>query len=46
MSLVDTVVYVIGHLERKTVKANTSVPANMRSLSLIQISGKIKEDSL
>nr|WP_308219211.1 NosD domain-containing protein [Bartonella machadoae] len=40
-----TAVYVTGHLEGNNGKANTSAAANVRGLSLIQVSGKAKEDS-
>ncbi|EJF88394.1 outer membrane autotransporter barrel domain-containing protein [Bartonella vinsonii subsp. arupensis OK-94-513] len=40
-----TAVYVTGRLEENNVKANTSVSANTRGVSLIQVSGKAQEDS-
>ncbi|EJF86112.1 outer membrane autotransporter barrel domain-containing protein, partial [Bartonella vinsonii subsp. arupensis OK-94-513] len=40
-----TSVYVTGRLEDNNDKANTSVAANVRGLSLIQVSGKAQEDS-
>lgn len=40
-----TAVYVTGHLKENNVKANTSVSANARVVSLIQVSEKAQEDS-
>ncbi|MCZ2158402.1 autotransporter outer membrane beta-barrel domain-containing protein [Bartonella sp. 220] len=40
-----TAVYVTGRLEENNVKANTSASANVRGVSLIQVSGKAQEDS-
>ncbi len=40
-----TSVYVTGRLEENNVEANTSAAANMRGLSLIQVSGKAEENS-
>ncbi len=41
----NTSVYVTGRLEANNVKANTSAAANIRGLSLIQVSGKAEENS-
>ncbi|WP_208437317.1 autotransporter outer membrane beta-barrel domain-containing protein [Bartonella taylorii] len=41
----NTSVYVTGRLENDNVKANTSAAANIRGLSLIQVSGKAEESS-
>ncbi|WP_375670454.1 autotransporter outer membrane beta-barrel domain-containing protein, partial [Bartonella sp. PS7NMGDW] len=41
----NTSVYVTGRLEGNNVKANTSAAANIRGLSLIQVSGKAEENS-
>ncbi|WP_273788016.1 autotransporter outer membrane beta-barrel domain-containing protein, partial [Bartonella grahamii] len=40
-----TSVYVTGRLEDNNVEANTSAAANIRGLSLIQVSGKAEESS-
>ncbi|SSZ39146.1 Type V secretory pathway, adhesin AidA [Bartonella grahamii] len=40
-----TSVYVTGRLEDDNVEANTSAAANVRGLSLIQVSGKAEESS-
>ncbi|WP_375629982.1 autotransporter outer membrane beta-barrel domain-containing protein, partial [Bartonella sp. TT67HLJMS] len=40
-----TSVYVTGRLENDNVEANTSAAANVRGLSLIQVSGKAEESS-
>ncbi|ACS51240.1 autotransporter [Bartonella grahamii as4aup] len=40
-----TSVYVMGRLENDNVEANTSAAANVRGLSLIQVSGKAEESS-
>ncbi len=41
----NTSVYVTGRLEDDNVEANTSAAANIRGLSLIQVSGKAEESS-
>ncbi|WP_404978551.1 autotransporter outer membrane beta-barrel domain-containing protein [Bartonella sp. MM55XZML] len=41
----NTSVYVTGRLEENNVEANTSAAANIRGLSLIQVSGKAEENS-
>ncbi|WP_375692523.1 autotransporter outer membrane beta-barrel domain-containing protein, partial [Bartonella sp. AP4SXKL] len=41
----NTSVYVTGHLEENNIEANTSAAANVRGLSLIQVSGKAEENS-
>uniref|UniRef100_UPI0035D1350D right-handed parallel beta-helix repeat-containing protein n=5 Tax=Bartonella TaxID=773 RepID=UPI0035D1350D len=40
-----TSVYVTGRLEENNIEANTSAAANIRGLSLIQVSGKAEENS-
>ncbi|WP_330167897.1 autotransporter outer membrane beta-barrel domain-containing protein [Bartonella grahamii] len=40
-----TSVYVTGRLEGNNIEANTSAAANVRGLSLIQVSGKAEESS-
>ncbi len=41
----NTSVYVTGRLEENNIEANTSAAANVRGLSLIQVSGKAEENS-
>ncbi|WP_375676712.1 autotransporter outer membrane beta-barrel domain-containing protein, partial [Bartonella sp. CB21SXKL] len=41
----NTSVYVTGRLEENNIEANTSAAANIRGLSLIQVSGKAEENS-
>ncbi len=41
----NTSVYVTGRLEENNVEENTSAAANIRGLSLIQVSGKAEESS-
>ncbi|MET3589732.1 outer membrane autotransporter protein [Bartonella silvatica] len=40
-----TAVYVTGNFDGNNIKKNTSIPNNIRGLSLIQVSGKAGEDS-
>ncbi|WP_375647521.1 hypothetical protein [Bartonella sp. CR84HXZ] len=40
-----TLVYITGYLEKNNIKADTSALTSVRGLSLIQVSGKVNQNS-